>query len=292
MKNVKQLMRIRDALKSENIETWIEQLTFFRIFFLWTFIIILFGMFYHFFVNGAGSLVYTVNHKPVLSLYDSIYFSFITATTTGFGDIIPIGLFKIVAILEVVFGLILLAIVTSKLIAIKQNTILSEIYEISFNERVNRLRSSLLLFRQDITRIINKIEDNTLPRREFNDIHAYFIPFEDALGETYFLLERATKSSFVKSIDPLNTELILNSVLSSFEKINELMSLVFDKKLDGRKETSISVLGRCMLITEKVFNDAKMTKEIGEKKFIDLENQKKEMLETLKKNLERWQKTG
>ncbi len=84
------------------------------------------------------------------NLPDSIYFSFVTATTTGFGDFLPQGWFKLIVIAEVICGLLLLALVTSKLVSIKQDILLKEIYDMSFYERINRLRSGLLLFRQNL----------------------------------------------------------------------------------------------------------------------------------------------
>ena len=187
-----------------------------------------------------------------------------------------------------IFGLLLLALVTSKLIAIKQNVILSEIYEISFNERVNRLRSSFLLFRQDISRVIAKIEENSFPKREVYDLHTRVTPFEDALSETHFLLQRATKSSFVKSVDPLNTELLLNSVINSLEKINELMELLLEKRIDGKKDLMFTTLGRCTLIAESIFKNASTAKELETKKFADLDTRKQELLAALNTSLEKW----
>jgi len=69
------------------------------------------------------------------------------------------GFFKLISIFEVVFGLLLLAFVTSKLVSIKQDVILNEIYDISFNERLSMVRSSLLLFRQSLSRMMEKIEE-------------------------------------------------------------------------------------------------------------------------------------
>jgi hypothetical protein len=44
-------------------------------------------------------------NNPTLSIFDSFYFSIITFTTLGYGDIAPIGFGKIVASFEVLSGL-------------------------------------------------------------------------------------------------------------------------------------------------------------------------------------------
>lgn len=187
---------------------------------------------------------------------DSVYFSFVTATTTGFGDIIPFGLFKFIALFEVVFGLMLLAVVTSKLVSIKQDVILSGLYEFSLNEKANRLRASLLLFRQNLDRIIVKIEAKDIQKREISGIYIYFSSLEDSLSETFNLIERSDKNKhFIKNIDPVSAELIFNSILTSFEKLNELLSIMNQNKIEWKTELTTDLINRCLGITESLFNE-------------------------------------
>ncbi len=71
--------------------------------------IILFAIVYYFLqssqIDGLGHL--TGNFSG--SFRDSIYYSAITYTTLGFGDIIPVGNIRIVTALEALLGLILIA---------------------------------------------------------------------------------------------------------------------------------------------------------------------------------------
>src|SRR3989344_3551522 len=117
MKKFMQLEEMFDRIKSDKLNTWFDRLTFGHIFIIWACIITVFGILYHFFSGSASNLFYTRTGGPVSSMLDSIYFSFITATTTGFGDIIPHGFFKVIAIFEAISGLLLLAFVTSKLVS-------------------------------------------------------------------------------------------------------------------------------------------------------------------------------
>ena len=103
----------------------LDKIKFYQILLFWFFLIFLFGVIYYFFLGRLGAdLVSTVSKQPITKATDAVYFSFITATSTGFGDIIPIGFFKVMAIAEVTLGLLLLALVTSKLVSIKQDIIL------------------------------------------------------------------------------------------------------------------------------------------------------------------------
>ena len=119
----KKLTDLRDT-------TWLDKATFPKILAIWFFITLLFGGMYHFLATDSAHLVYSIDHSKVENLTDTIYFSFVAATTTGFGDIVPFGWFKIIAVVQVVIGLLLLAVVTSRLVSIKQDAMLLSLIHI------------------------------------------------------------------------------------------------------------------------------------------------------------------
>lgn len=248
-------MKKENEKKSSLISTFFDRLTFFHIFLLWTGAIFLFGICYHYFSSTTSFLYYNLNNQLLNSLSDSIYFSFITATSTGFGDIIPFGLFKIMAIIEVVFGLVLLALVTSKIVSIKQNMILSEIYDISLKERVNRMRSSLFLFRQTMARIINNIEDNAVKKRDLNDLYIYFSSFEDTLTEIKFLLTKSNEYS--REVDLLSLELLLTSIVNSLDKLNELINTMNEHQLEWKRDVAVNLIQESLKLSDEIFENCK-----------------------------------
>ncbi len=230
----------------KKVNIFLDKLTFFYILFLWTGVIILFGLVYYFFSGESSHLLYSIPQERVYSLLDHIYFSFITATSTGFGDIIPEGFHKIISIVEVVFGLVLLAFVTSKFIAIKQNMILTEIYEISLHEKINRIRSSFLLFRQKIGLLIDIVEEKPLRKRDIDELVNHISPFEDTLQDILILLQRDQKNEFTKGVDSVELELIFHSMKQSLEKLNELIKTLNRSRLDWRRETTIKSIRKCL----------------------------------------------
>lgn len=55
--------------------------------------------------------------KPVATTFDYFYFSVVTFTTLGYGDVLPVGSFgKVLACLEVVSGFVMFGILLSFLI--------------------------------------------------------------------------------------------------------------------------------------------------------------------------------
>lgn len=285
MKKFVSLNNLFDKLKSKGFNTWLDKLTFFRIFLIWTSIIVVFGFVYYFFTDSISFLFYAPHNQTVGRVLDSIYFSFITATSTGYGDILPFGFFKIISIFEVIFGLMLLAFVTSKLISIKQDVILSEIYEISFNEKINRLRSSLLVFRQNLGRVINKVEENSLRKRELNDIYVYASSFEDALNEIDSLVGTSSQHYFKKVLDPLNTELLFNSILNSFEKLNELIIVLNQSKPEWRREITLDLINRCISLNDTLFAKLNISKNLAEKTMSDINSHKSKVIDMIRNGL-------
>ena len=104
MKKYISLNQLLRSLKKKSMNAWFDKLSFLNIFLIWAIVIVMFGLAYHFLTKGTSYLYQSLGDKTTLSVFDTIYFSFITATTTGFGDIIPFGGFRILALIEVICG--------------------------------------------------------------------------------------------------------------------------------------------------------------------------------------------
>ena len=277
----KQIDKLMGKLKSNKLVSWIEGLSFKKILLLWVGIVLFFGGVYYFLKTNGSFLSYGLGGNSVSSIKDMIYFSFITATTTGFGDIVPYGVFKFVAVIEVISGLMLLAIVTSKLVSIKQDIILSEVYDISLNEKINRLRSSFFLFRQNLDRIITKIEEASIRKRELNNVYIYFSSFQDSLIEVNALIKRAGVSRFIKNIDAMNTELIFSTIISSFEKIHEFLLTTQEKKMEWKTETNIRLLKVCLEINDRLFDNLEKMNGVVKETAVDLKVRKESIINAI-----------
>ena len=269
-----------------------DKLSFINLFLLWLIVVSSFGFFYHFFQGDTSYLSYPTLKSHVQNLPDALYFSFVAATTTGFGDIVPIGLFKLIATFEVIFGLLLIALVTSKLVSIKQDVILSELYDLSFDEKLNKLRSSLLLFRQNLERVINKIDEGNIRKREISNLHVYLSSLEDSLRETFSLITRVGRVDFIKNIDLVNTELIFNSIIHSFEKVYELSKILNEHHHDWKNDAILNLLETCTLSNEELFIALSSSTKLREETITDLNMRKNKVIEKIKNELKPTTKQG
>lgn len=76
-------------------------------------------------------------------LVTALYFSFVTATSVGFGDVVPIGFVRGLAVVEAAAALLIFGVLVSKFVGKRQDELLEEIHRVSFDERVGRVRMSL-----------------------------------------------------------------------------------------------------------------------------------------------------
>ena len=239
--------------QTTKVRTILDKVSFKRLFLVWILMIVGIGFFYTVLQTENSRLTSTATGNTV-SVGDAIYFSFITATSTGYGDIVPHGFFKVIVLCEVIVSLVIFAIVTSKLVSIKQEAVLNEIYEISFTERVAKIRSALYLFRIDLEKIMVKQEEAKLTKREVSEIWTNLSFLENTLVEfSNMVSKEAGEDSYLKKVDTVNMEIILNSLNQSFEKMIELIRLFDINKLDWKRTLTINFIISCLEHSKVIF---------------------------------------
>ena len=78
-------------------------------------------------------------------LWTAIYFSFVTATSVGYGDVLPLGAARILAVTEAAGGLLVFGLLVAKFVSHRQDVLVRQIHGVTFQERLDRLQTSLLL---------------------------------------------------------------------------------------------------------------------------------------------------
>ncbi len=73
----------------------------------------------------------------------ALYFSFVTATSIGYGDIVPVGGARVIAVGEAIAALLIFGAVVAKFVSHRQDELMSEIHRVTFEERLDRVETNL-----------------------------------------------------------------------------------------------------------------------------------------------------
>jgi len=220
-----------------------------KIFYLWISIGLGFAIIYYLLnlfypQHGIVYIHKSLNHE-LSDFITILYFSFITLTTTGYGDVVPLGISKILSLLEIVSGLIVFGFLISKLLSTRQQRIIEELYDISFEEKINRLRSGLYAYRANISRIIDRIKPRKRIRHyDLTDLEANLEGIKIGITRiNKFLISEERKS--ITKLDDLSVNLLFNSVSLSISRMIEIFNLLNKRKYKWKQKTIVNHISKC-----------------------------------------------
>lgn len=123
----------------------LESLSFGELFGCWLGMVVLFGVAFYLLHMVQPSLIelgQPLEQGP-RGLLVSLYFSFVCATTIGFGDVVPQGVARGAAMGEAVIALLLFSCVVSKLVSRRQDELTADIHRITSEQRLGRMQLNL-----------------------------------------------------------------------------------------------------------------------------------------------------
>ena len=155
-------------------------------------------------------------------LLSAVYFSAVTATSIGYGDIVPVGPARLLAIAEGAAGLILFGCVVSKFVSRRQEQLIAEIHHIAFEDRLGRLRSNLHLIRTEVQATLHLCEGRDMaPPEAIARVESVAMIFVGELRAVHDLLYRPHQMP-----DEPVLEAILAGLISVFREFTELLACV------------------------------------------------------------------
>lgn len=189
---------------------------------LWLWMILGFGLIY--WAAGAWSgQGLRVGEAPVETnlggLLTAIYFSFVTALSVGYGDVVPVGLVRVLAIVEGAAALLIFGCVISKLVSRRQEELTTEIHRIAFEDRLGRVRTNLHLVLSEI-HVITEVcaQPSARPERIGSRVESLAAVFAGELKAIHDLLYRPQEIP-----DEQVLESILANLVAVFRELNELL---------------------------------------------------------------------
>ncbi len=154
-------MSKRKSRAVPNNEPWVAKLTsltYQSLLLLYVGLIVGFGILYYLLATFAPA------HGPSippgaagwLRFLDSLYYSTITATTVGYGDIVPHGISKILAGLQSITALFVFAVLVSKSISHRQEAALYQMHQLTFDDVFTSVREGFFIMRKDFDELISE----------------------------------------------------------------------------------------------------------------------------------------
>jgi len=179
----------------------------------WLGMIVVFGVIYWLtgIGMGWGLQAGNVEVKPDLSGFaTAIYFSFVTALSIGYGDVIPTGPLRILAVIEGIAGLLVFGCVISKLVSRRQEELTAEIHHTTFEDRLDRVRTNLHLVFSDLGSVQQlQAEQGVLPDQVRRRLESTVRVFRGELQTIHDLLYRAHIEPDEETLESLLANLVI-----------------------------------------------------------------------------------
>jgi len=153
-------------------------------------------------------------------LATAIYFSFVTATSVGYGDVVPVGVIRGLAVAEAVAGLLIFGAVITKFVSRRQDEIVREIQRVTFEERLDRVQTNLHLVLSELQTILAMCDGGTVRLERLSTrLESATLVFAGELRAIHALLYRPRQTPEESVL-----EAILTSLAASLHELSELLS--------------------------------------------------------------------
>ena len=179
-------------------------------------------------------------------LLPALYFSAVTATSVGYGDIVPTGAARAIAIFESIAGLVLFGCVISKFVSRRQEQLIGEIHRIAFEDRFGRVRTNLLLVRTELQATARLCEGRDIPPPEaLARVEGAAMVLVGELRAVHDLLYRPQETP-----EEAVLEAILAGLTSVFREFLELLTCVETQRTERPPALAASVATMSRLARE------------------------------------------
>ncbi len=216
------------------------------LFFFWGSTVALFAFIYFLLSYLPGNGPTGIDGAVLSRFGNSLYYSVITATNTGYGDIVPVGFSRVFAATQSITELFLFALFVAKLVTHRQDLALGEIHKLSFELTFHNIREDLFIARKDFDQIVRTVSDtHTLTPSEWERLTVAYQHLTSLLQEVPNFYN-VTSDLYI--IDPRREMLLLEAVQRTIARITRVIA-AFDAEKIAWKEHVESVVELKLLVS-------------------------------------------
>lgn len=182
---------------------------------------------------------------------DSMYFSVITATSTGYGDITPVGLSRILAGLQSISALLVFAVFVTKLVSHQQEVTLMEVHRLTFEDVFHNTREGMFIARKDFDAIIEYAnKEGAVDDHHWENLEMAYRQLQTLFEE---IPDFYANEIHHYTIDEKREKLLLESAHRTLHRINQTLDALSSKGIDWvSHETSMNELKELAKIVSTV----------------------------------------
>ncbi len=176
-------------------------------------------------VHSVHSVTHLADMDIVTRLLNSFYFSLVTATSLGYGDLVPVGFSKAVAVMQAMLSLLIFAIFVAKLVSRRQDVTLEEVHRMTSEGIFYNIRQGLFLVRKDFDILIHRVESGKeLHEHEWEILTTAFLQAQNLIEEIPNLYNGQSHDLYI--IDEKRERLLLEAISRTFRRIEKLLSVM------------------------------------------------------------------
>lgn len=154
--------------------------------------------------------------------FDSLYYSVITATSTGYGDITPQGFSKLLASIQSIMALFVFAIFVTKLVSNKQERALEQVHKLTFEDVFHNIREGLYIVRRDFDHLIDHAsEHKKLGEKDWRNLIAGYEQIQTLLQEVPSFYREVNQ---FYTIDERREVLLQEGIYRTLDRLNEMLN--------------------------------------------------------------------
>ncbi len=196
-------------------------------------------------LHSPSSPTHLANMDTWERLFNSFYFSIITATSIGYGDIIPMGFSKAIAMVQAILALMIFAIFVAKLVTRRQDAMIDDMHRMTSESIFHGLRQGLFIVRKDFDTLIQRLDtEKTLSPEDWDILTTAYIQTEKLMEDMPQL--------YSSRIDAKRDTLLLEAIQRTLRRMKTLMDHMTKKKIAWKKHESASELKELISILETV----------------------------------------
>lgn len=212
MNRIKQVAASLSRKVDTLLVTFVEKISILRYIVVFALAVIGFGFLYYLLTqcgHGIGQ-----NHKAFenATVFTGIYFSIVTISSLGYGDMHPMGVSKILACIEVLFGLVMIGIMIAKVTSYRVDRIYSSYAQIRLENFAEGFNKS----QRDFAEIMTNFEAT-----RFEEIVSTFQA--QCIAFSRYFLDETNRGDYFRIVSASTIEQVGNTIDKAFSELKRIM---------------------------------------------------------------------